>query len=30
MEYCVKELLKYIAPTCIFAKTDKNGLKSKN
>ena len=29
MEYCVKELLKYIAPTCIFAKTDKMDLKAK-
>jgi 2,3,4,5-tetrahydropyridine-2-carboxylate N-succinyltransferase len=29
MEYCVKELYKYIAPTCIFAKTDKMDLKAK-
>ena len=29
MEYCVKELLKYIVPTCIFAKTVKMDLKAK-
>lgn len=29
MEYCVKELLKDIVPTCIFAKTDKMDLKLK-
>ncbi len=27
--YCVKELVKYIAPTCIFAKIDKMDIKAK-
>lgn len=29
MQYCVKELVKYIAPTCIFAKIDKMDIKAK-
>ncbi len=29
MLYCVKELVKYIAPTCIFAKIDKMDIKAK-
>jgi len=29
VQYCVKELVKYIAPTCIFAKIDKMDIKAK-